>query len=97
MEVVNKFIGSMIPMHIVYDIKRWAGLICSTKLWLWLVVGALLTFVGMVIMLCKPLSLKKIEQQSPKPVTSEEIFDRVLELEIPIRSDGSEIQFSARA
>ena len=97
MEVVNKFISSLIPPHTLYDLIRWADLAYSVKLWSWLVVGLFLILIAVGTMLCRPVSLKKTQHLSTKPVTSEEIFDRVLELKIPVGGSSSEIIFSARA
>ena len=96
MEVINGLVISMIPPLTFSQITRWAALSGLNKLWPWFVAGFFLPVVVMII-LCRPVRVRKVQQPSLKPVTSEEIFDRVLELEVPVRSHESGILFSARA
>jgi membrane protein implicated in regulation of membrane protease activity len=69
----------------------------NIKFWPWFVVGLFLPFISVVLILCRPVREKKVQQPLLKPVSSEEIFDQVLELEEPRRINRNGIQFLARA
>jgi hypothetical protein len=97
MEVLNGFVIAMIPLLTFALMTGWAAWSLNRKFWPWFVAGLFLPFIGVVIILCLPANEKKVQQALLKPVSSEEIFDRVLELEEPRRINGSEVQFSARA
>jgi hypothetical protein len=97
MEVLIRLVIAMIPLLTFSLMTGRAALSLNRKFWPWFVAGFFLPFIGMAIILCLPVKEKKVQQPLLKPVSSEEIFDRVLELEEPRRIHGSEIQFSARA
>ena len=97
MEITLGFVNSMISLHTFSQMTRWAALMHLNMQWPWIVGELFLLFIGMVIILCRPVREKKVQQPLLKPVSDEEIFDRRLELQEPWRSNGSEIQFLARA
>jgi len=97
MEVLIEFVMMMILLLTFSVMTGWAALSLNRKFWLWFVIGFFLPFIGVVIILCLPANEKKVQQALLKPASSEEIFDRVLELKEPGRINEREIQFLARA
>ena len=97
MKVVFEFVIAMMPLLAFPLITGWIALSFNREFWPWFVAGLFLPLIGVVIILCLPGKDKKVQQPLLKPVSSEEIFDPVLELEEPRRINGSEVQFSARA
>jgi hypothetical protein len=74
-----------------------ASLSVNIKFWPWFVVGLFLPFISVVLIFCRPIRGKKVQQPLLKPVSSEEIFDQAMDLEKPRRINGNGIQFLARA
>ena len=97
MNVLVGFVLAMIPLLPFSIIAGWASLSLNRKFLPWFIVGLILPFIGVLIILCRRVKEKKVEQPLLKPVSNEEIFDPVLELEEPRRIGRSEIEFSARA
>ena len=97
MEVLIEFVFAMMPLLAFPLITGWVALSFNREFWPWFFTGLFFPFIGVVVLLCLPAKEKKVQQSLLKPVSSEEIFDRVLELEEPRRIIGSEVQFSARA
>ena len=97
MEVLIGFVIARVPLNTFSLMKGWAALSLKIKFWPWFVGGLFLPFVGLVILLRRGVKEKKVQQPLLKPVSSEEIFDQVLQLEEPRRIKRSQIQFSARA
>ena len=97
MEVVIEFVIAMMPLLAFPLITGWTALSFNREFWPWFFAGLFLPFIGVVIILCLPVKRRKVQEPTLKPVSSEEIFDRVLELKEPGRINGSEVQFSARA
>ena len=97
MEVLIEFVMMMILLLTFSLMTGWAALSLNRKFWLWFVIGFFLPFIGVVIILCLPEKVKKVQQPLLKPVSSEEIFDPVFELREPRRINEREIQFLARA
>ena len=97
MEVVIEFVIAMMPLLAFPLITGWTALSFNREFWPWFFAGLFLPFIGVVIILCLPVKRRKVQEPTLKPVSSEEIFDRALELEEPRRIGESEVQFSARA
>jgi hypothetical protein len=95
MDILIGFILSVIqPLLIVLMTGR-VVLGSNLKFWPRLVAGLLPPFIGVA----KKYRRRKVKVQKrlPQPVSSEEIFDPVLQLDEPRRIKGSDVQFLARA
>ena len=97
MEVLIGFVIAMTQLLTLSVMTGWLALSVNRQFWPWFVVGLFLPFIGALIIVCLPVKEKKGQQRLLKSVSSEEIFDQVLELEEPRRINGSKIQFSTRA
>jgi len=97
MEVLIGFVIAIIqPLTFVLMTAR-ETLSVNIKFWPWFVVGLFLSCIGMVIILGRRVREKEVQQSLLMPVSSEEIFDQVLQLEKPRKINAIEIQYSARA
>jgi hypothetical protein len=95
MDVLIGFILSVIqPLFIVLMTGR-AVLGSNLKFWPRLAIRLLPPFIG-VAMKHRRRKLK-VQKRLPRPVSSEEIFDPVLQLDEPRKIKGSDVQFLARA
>ena len=97
MKVLIEFVIAMMPLLAFPLITGWIALSFNREFWPWFFAGLFFPFIGVVVILCLPEKKKKIQRALLRPVSSEEIFDRVLELEQPVRIDGIGVQYSARA
>jgi len=97
MEVLIGFVIAIIqPLTFVLMTAR-ETLSVNIKFWPWFVVGLFLSCIGMVIMFGRRVREKEVQPTLLIPVSSEEIFDQVLQLEESRRINAIEIQYSARA
>ena len=87
----------MLPMTVGFNVLLIKEEVSRWRFWPWFVAGLFFPLIGVVIILCLPVKGRKVQEPTLKPVSSEEIFDRALELEEPRRIGESEVQFSARA
>ena len=69
----------------------------NRKFWPWFIVGLFLPFIGVVIVLCLPEKKERPAQSLLQAVSSEEIFEPVLEEGAQKKINGNHIHFSARA
>jgi hypothetical protein len=69
----------------------------NRKFWPWFIAGFFLPFIGVIIVLCLPEKKERFAQQTLAAVSSEEIFEPVLEENTNQKINGNEIHFSARA
>jgi len=97
MKILIEFFLAMMPLLAFPLITGWIALNFNRAFWPWFVAGLFFPLIGVVIILCLPVKGRKVQEPTLKPVSSEEIFDRALELEEPRRIGESEVQFSARA
>ena len=97
MEFLLGLLIALIPICFFPFVTGWAALSVNRKFWPWFIAGLFLPFLGVVILLCLPVKEKAIAQPVMHPVSSEEIFDHVLEEESPRHINGKGVQFSARA
>jgi hypothetical protein len=97
MEVILAFVISIIqPLIIVLMAGRTAWSM-NIKYWPWFVVGLFPPFIGVAILLLFRVRDNKKQESLTTPVSSEEIFDPVLQLEEPKIMIGNRIEFLARA
>lgn len=96
MEVKFAVVISIIQPLIIVLMTGRATLPFNIKFWPWLLVGLFAPFIGVVITLCGRVRNNEIQDSLPKPVSSEEIFDPLLQTEEPKRIYRDMIQFLAR-
>jgi hypothetical protein len=96
MEVLFGFVIAAIQLLTVVLVAGRPALGLNPKFWPRLVLGLLPSFIVVAVILCRRKK-KKVKQRLLQPVSSEEIFDPVLQLEEPGRIKRSDIRFLARA
>ena len=97
MEVLIGLIIVLVPFLTFPLMTGWCALSLNRKFWPWFIAGLFLPFIGIIILLCLPVKEKHIVQPVLRPVSNEEIFDHLLEEEMPRQINGSGVHFSARA
>ena len=97
MEFILGLLIALIPICFFPFVTGWAALSMNRKFWPWFIAGLFLPFLGIAILLCLPVKEKRISADAMRPVSSEEIFDQVLEVEAKKHINGNGIHFSARA
>src|SRR5262245_23482079 len=97
MDFLLGFLIALIPILFFPFVTGWCAICMNRKFWPWFIAGLFLPFVGVIILLCLPVKQNKVAAFEIAPVSSEEIFEHVLEAERPKHINGNGVHFSARA